>query len=315
MRERYQKLVPATWQKLIILGQKQGAMKLHDLALEIGLPEAETLTFVRQLFPNGGGLEIYYQDKECWIDINAEALQYMLPLSPGEWLELHQILQFAEVQMPLGDGLKSLKRKVLDNGPIKIIMDLLHRLDHWDEKLNEKQQNLLKVLEPAIEGKQMLQLGSRDGKKYSSYPLKILHLEGQLSLISEDAQDHCLMVMPLREIDTAEAVGAGAGARVTTFEIEEFITAVRAMNEKETRLILKIHDPQEVNLFPNHHFLGKPCMITNPEGELIWAAYVEPCADLFDWLMELDKNVEILDPIGFKEEYLSYCREKLRKIA
>jgi hypothetical protein len=56
-------------------------------------------------------------------------------------------------------------------------------------------------------------------------------------------------------------------------------------------------------------------MITNPNGDLIWAAYVEPCEALYDWLITLGKRVEILDPIKFKDEYLTYCEEKLRKIA
>jgi hypothetical protein len=87
------------------------------------------------------------------------------------------------------------------------------------------------------------------------------------------------------------------------------------MNEKETRLVLKIHHPGSVNLFPDHHFLGKPAMVTNGNGDLIWAAYVEPCEALFDWVASLGEDVEILDPTNFKEEFLSYCEEKLRKVA
>lgn len=119
----------------------------------------------------------------------------------------------------------------------------------------------------------------------------------------------------MKNVKKFESLPSLSLPKVTTFEVEEFITAIRAMNERETRLVLKIHDPQSTNLFPDHHFLGKPCMITNPNGDLIWAAYVEPCDALYEWLMTLGKNVEILDPIKFKEEYLIYCEEKLRKIA
>jgi hypothetical protein len=103
--------------------------------------------------------------------------------------------------------------------------------------------------------------------------------------------------------------------QLACFEVDDFVAAIRSMNEKETRLILKIHDPQSVNLFPDHHFLGKPCMITNPNGDLIWAAYVEPCCDLFEWLLGLGTNVEVLDPGKFKDEFLMYCEEKIRKVA
>jgi predicted DNA-binding transcriptional regulator YafY len=56
-------------------------------------------------------------------------------------------------------------------------------------------------------------------------------------------------------------------------------------------------------------------MVKNPNGDLIWAAYVEPCAHLYEWLIGLGRRVEILDPVSFKQDYLDYCEEKLRNIA
>jgi hypothetical protein len=143
----------------------------------------------------------------------------------------------------------------------------------------------------------------------------VVHLEGQLSLICEEFDDHCLMIISVKQIQLIQLKESTRQSRVSYFEIEEFIAAVRAMNDKETRLILKIHDPQSVNLFPDYQFLGKPCMITNSNGDLIWAAYVEACEPLYEWLLSLGSNVEILDPNKFKADYLSYCEAKLRKIA
>ncbi len=134
-------------------------------------------------------------------------------------------------------------------------------------------------------------------------------------MIAEDLLDHCMMVVPVGEIAQLDFIELTTSPRVSSFEVDELIAAIRSMNEKETRLILKIHDPQSLNLFPDHHFLGKPCMITNPSGDLIWAAYVEPCDDLYEWLLTLGKNVEILDPGNFKDHYLAYCSQKLRKVA
>lgn len=301
------------WKKLMVLGEKQGSIKLTDLATEMNLGPEETLGFMRQIFPAGTGMEVYHKDNECWVDIRSEAIQYMLPLSPAEWIQLHQILSnHKSVETPVT---YSLKKKVTDNGPIKVVMELLTQLDLWDQELTEGQQKMIKDLETGVQEKHLLNLSTAEGKSYLLQPCKVLHLEGQLSLIAEDAEDHCLIVVPLNEIAHTEVLQKNVQLRVTPYEVEEFITAVRAMNEKETRLILKIHDPQSINLFPDHHFLGKPCMITNPNGDLIWAAYVEPCHSLYEWLMTLGKNVEILDPVRFKEEYLSYCEEKLRKIA
>ena len=304
------RLAPEAMKKLMIVGSKQGTISLKDLSLEMGLGEDETLSFLRQIFPAGAGAEIYTQNDECMVDIDATALQYMLPLSPAEWMALYEIL--AHQKDP---ALATLKKKVTDNGPIKAVMELLSQLDSWDFELSSELQSMVKMLDEAVEKKQIVSLSTVSEKSYQVFPCKIIHLEGKLSMIAEDAHDHCLVVLSINEITTASFVESTSLSKVSAFEVDEFIVAIRSMSEKETRLILKIHDPQSVNLFPDHHFLGKPCMITNPNGDLIWAAYVEPCDDLFEWLLALGGNVEVLDPGKFKDEFLSYCEEKLRKVA
>lgn len=306
-------VAPDVWKKLMVLGGKQGAIKLNDLAEEMRLGPEETLIFLRQIFPNGVGAEVYHKESECWVDIKSEAMQYMLPLSPNEWLELFKMLdEHSDIENP---AIYSLKRKVTENGPVKVVMELLGQLESWDHEISASHQSMVHQLDEIINEQRMIQLSTLENKSYSLFPFKVLHLEGTLSLIAEDSVDHCLFVLPLSEISTISPLDGLSKPRVTAFEIEEFITAIRAMNEKETRLILKIHEPHSTNLFPDHHFLGKPCMITNPAGDLIWAAYVEPCEALYDWLYNLGSRVEILDPVNFKEDYLIYCEEKLRKIA
>ena len=49
-------------EKLQILGDKQGSIRLGDLASEMGLTPEETLGFLRQVFPVGTGMEIYHKD-------------------------------------------------------------------------------------------------------------------------------------------------------------------------------------------------------------------------------------------------------------
>lgn len=312
MKGSSSKNAPNVLKKLVLLGNKQGSIKLKDLSPMLQLGEDETLMFLRQQFPQGKGAEIYHHDDECWVDMNAEAMQYMLPVTPTEWLELQKIL----AEIPSKNHVQaSLKRKITENFPITKLMGILSQLEMWDEGMDHEDQVLIKKIEEAAHEKTHIQVKAKDGKSYSMFPCKIVHIEGDLSLIAEDSQDRCLMIMSIKDVASIEHMPSSRTSRVTPFEIDEFIAAIRAMNEKETRLILKIHDSQSLNLFPNHHFLGKPCMITNPNGDLIWAAYVEPCEALYEWLSSLGKNVEILDPIKFKEEYLSYCEEKVRKIA
>jgi hypothetical protein len=302
--------------KLMIIGEKQGTISLNDLAKEVGLSPEDTLIFLRQVFPEGHGAEIYNKDQNCMVDMDANLLQYMLPLSPAEWMQVYKILEDAPPEeLKKNQVLRSLKNKISDNGPIRVVMEILSQLELWDHHLNEAQQGFLQQLESAINMKQMVRVTTKQDKSYNIFPSRIIHLEGKLSLIAEDSQDHCMIIVAINELADVSLQESLKTAKVSSYEIEEFIVAVRSMNEKETRLILKIHDPQSVNLFPQHHFLGKPCMITNPEGDLIWAAYIEPGDDLYEWLLTLGEKVEILDPAKFKDDYFAYCKTKLMKIA
>ena len=83
------KISPDAIKKLLVIGEKQGTISLKDLSSEMGLSSDDTLVFLRQIFPGGIGAEIYTRDNECMIDIDANAIQYMLPLSPAEWIGLH----------------------------------------------------------------------------------------------------------------------------------------------------------------------------------------------------------------------------------
>jgi hypothetical protein len=300
----------------MVIGDKQGTIKLADLASEMGLSCEDTLVFLREWFPEGGGVEVYSSNNESLVDIDASSLEYMLPLSPTEWMALHQLVaSLGPSHFQKIPALKSLYKKMTENNAILKVMGLLQEIEAWDQEINEKQQLFLNQLETAIQNKCLLGVTTIHHKSYQIFPCKIIHLEGRLSLIAEDMNDHCLLVVPMNELQEVWDVQSTKIPRVTAFEVDEFIVAIRSMSEKETRLILKIHDPQSVNLFPDHHFLGKPCMITNPAGDLIWAAYVEPCDDLFEWLISLRGNVEILDPTKFKDDFLMYCEEKLRKVA
>lgn len=302
-----------TWKNVILQGHKQGSIRLSDLAIQMELDPSEALVLLRQLFPEGKGVEIYHKNNECWVDLKSESLQYMLPLSPMEWMHIYHILGINGKQD--SSVSYSLQKKFTNNGPVHVVMELLSHLEKWDVEISQKHHAMIQDLEMAIQEENLVNVFTDEGKSYLVHPRKVIHLEDQLSLIAEDATDHCLLVVPIKCIKNQETIQKNSQVKVTPFEIEEFISAIRLMNEKETRLILKIHDPQSINLFPDYHFLGKPCMVTNPNGDLIWAAYVEPCDSLFDWIQTLGKNVEILDPLNFKREYLLYCEEKLRKIA
>lgn len=299
------------WKKFMFLGQKQGCIKLTELAHEMNLHPEETLVFMKQIFPAGSGVEIFFKQDECWLDFKNDTTNYILPLTSFEWILLYQML--GSLESADTTLISSLKKKLIDFGPFKMSIDLLKQLQQWD--ITEIDRTLIKDLDEAIAKSNLVKITTLEEKKYFIHPCKVIHIEGSLSLIAEDSTDRCLSVIPLRNIQTLETIDKFSALKVSAYEIEEFITAIRSMGEMETRLILKIYDHQTINLFPDHHFLGKPCMVTNPNGDLIWAAYVEPCDSLYEWILSLGKRVEILDPLNFRQKYLSYCEEKLKKIA
>lgn len=304
-----------TWKRLALLCQTEGQMTLGQAAHKLELGEKEAKEFILKAFPQGLGMKLHQEGEEWFVCVETEALQYILPLNASEWIELQQILLSVDKHKKASAIFRSLKRKVAQISPVKMMKEMGKLMDKWDHEAIEAENETTLLLDKAIQDGSMVHFSVESGKGFNVYPCRVLHLEGKMSLIAEDNVDHCLSVVQVKDILGAKILKNDQQQKMTPFEIEEFIAALRSMNEKETRLVLKIHNPESVNLFPDHHFLGKPCMITNSNGDLIWAAYVEPCADLFEWLMTLSNNVEILDPIRFKQEYLSYCEGKLRKIA
>jgi hypothetical protein len=148
------------------------------------------------------------------------------------------------------------------------------------------------------------------GKTAILVPCKLVHLEGALSVVGEEPHDHGLLAIPLVEMQDIETLPHARPVRAHALEVEEFIHALRAMGDKETRLVLKIKDPSRFTLLPDYHHLGRPCLVTNADGDLIWAAWVEPCDDLYAWLASLADQVEILDPVDFMADYLAWCERK-----
>lgn len=173
---------------------------------------------------------------------------------------------------------------------------------------------VLEFLEEAILDKEAV-LIQIDEKKHALYPRLIVFIDGNLGLIAEAIEDHCLVKIDLGDIATVCVYNHSWEPTFSKFEIDEFVLGLRAIGENEVRLILKVFSQEHFHLELKHQLFGSPCMVTNPSGELIWAASVEPSNTIFEWIYQLGNSVEILDPNSFKKEYLRYCESKLKKLA
>jgi hypothetical protein len=198
------------------------------------------------------------------------------------------------------------------------LIDLWPQFSHFNPfKVlpKDKQKDLIiNFLDKCIKSENCCYLSVRS-QKFHLYPWSLVHLEGELKLIAEDVWDKTITSLALNDVDAFFTSSHKHKTIRTNLEIDEFITAIRMMSENEVRLILKIKDSENIELFPQYHFLGKPYMLTNPEGDLIWSAYVEPCDSLFSWIAEIKDQVEIMDPSDFKQNFESYLKTTHKKAA
>lgn len=176
------------------------------------------------------------------------------------------------------------------------------------------QNEVISFLEEAILDKDVLNLQWND-KNLLVYPRKIVFLDGELSLVAEGLNDKCLLNMNLASISQVYDEDIEWQPQFSKIEVEDFVNSIRAISENEIRLVLKIYNRERFDSGLLHHHFGNPCMFTNPEGDFIWAASIEPTDEVYEWLSTMGTDIEILDPIDFKKEFLNYCELKLKKLA
>lgn len=175
---------------------------------------------------------------------------------------------------------------------------------------------IISFLEEAILEKEVINLNlNNQTHSLKVFPRKIVFLDGKLNIVAEGIEDKCLTNISIENIHSAHDAQLDWTPMFSSLEIDDFIASIRAITENEVRIVLKVYSRERFNADIKHHHFGNQCMFTNPEGDHIWAASIEPSDDLYDWLSQLGSDIEILDPISLKKDLLKYCEEKLKKIA
>jgi predicted DNA-binding transcriptional regulator YafY len=173
---------------------------------------------------------------------------------------------------------------------------------------------LVSFIEESILEQKVLSL-SMDHKQYVLFPRKLIYIDNQLSLVAESLNEKCLLNIPIENISNIFEQDRQWTQMFTKMEVDDFVSSLRSIHENEIRLVLKIYNRERFDSqLPVHQF-SKACIFTNPDGDFIWAASVEPNHAIHEWLSELGTDIEILDPIQFKKDFLSYCEHKLKKLA
>lgn len=172
---------------------------------------------------------------------------------------------------------------------------------------------LVRKIEESFAKGQFIVLNFFDLRKIHFYVHQLLFLEEELCLIGEDASTGRLIHYPISKIQDVKIDTVGEyGPQYGELEVNNFLKAIRAVNENEVRLVLKIaSDAEDIN--PRYHYLGKPFVTSNWNGEKIWAATVEESDYLYQWLLSINERVEIMDPSSVKHGLLNYCKRQLEE--
>ncbi len=175
----------------------------------------------------------------------------------------------------------------------------------------------LNLVETAIEGKSCMYLILEDGTSEDIYPHRVVFLEGALAVVSESLADGRLFSFYLHDINNLDVKEGTKEKHYSDVEIDDYIVQIRQMNEKQIRLIIKIYPSHNFKVDLPYQFFESPYMVTNPEGNCIWAVTMEPNEAIFNWLYEQKDFIEILDPEEFRESFFNYCNqiEDSKKVA
>ncbi len=193
---------------------------------------------------------------------------------------------------------------------IHLAINLALKNKQKEEKFCSDNDRIINRIDRSIVEKRKLNIELANKKLIELYPIRLVYIDGELSLIGECLGDKILNYFSISEFKNVNLTDQFFESEHSPIEINEFIQSLRVVNGHEERIILKVYAQDQVNLMPEHHFLGNPFVTSNGEGDLIWAADLELCEDVFQWLYSIKDQVEILDPGHIRKEFSLYCQNK-----
>ncbi|MFA6238322.1 MAG: WYL domain-containing protein [Bacteriovorax sp.] len=171
-------------------------------------------------------------------------------------------------------------------------------------------ENLKKKIDYDICHKKIINIHFFNNKECIVYPHRLVFLDGILCVVGESTSDKTLVYFGVEDIKSIESFDQIYEPNLSQIEVNEFICHLRLINGKEERMVLKIYSQYEADLLPSHHFLGNPFVTSNTEGDMIWAATIEMCDDIFQWLYAMKDRAEVLDPGHVRKEFAHFCELK-----
>lgn len=237
--------------------------------------------------------------------------------SLSEWLSLEASLQesiFTEANTYFSQILSNKLRMVQKSLQQPSLFQTDTVLHHKNYEFN-KFVNFIKRIDYHVAHKKLMKLNFENSKECDIFPHRQVYLDGVLCVVGENITDRSLCYFEVKEITEIVDLAHHYEPNLSQIEINEFISYLRMINGREERLVLKIYSQEEADLLPQHHFLGNPFVTSNTEGDMIWAATIEICDDVYQWLYEMNDRVEILDPGHVRKDFAHYCELKKESTA
>lgn len=313
------------WQVIKYLLKIEKHIKVEQVCTELDLKHSDLISYINFLTQVDYKFELKEMDLEQYLIAPEDRPSIQIDFNLLEWIQFQAHFPAFTVMYgkPFHDDILTKFASIEDKykshdifGPLELLEQVI--IDNSQSMLMQDQKmtgyGLCQFLEESILSEKCVKLNMLN-HSLMVYPRKILFLDGLLTLVAESLSDKCLLNIPLKEIYNIYEEDKEWKALFSKIEVEDFICGLRLIAGNEVRLVLKIHSYEKFDPRMKHQFLGSPCMITNPEGEVFWAATIEPSKQIFEWLENLGTDVEILDPTSFKKEFLKYCENKLKKIA
>jgi predicted DNA-binding transcriptional regulator YafY len=206
------------------------------------------------------------------------------------------------------NGKKNGERKVLEKMSLS-----LEKLALEDDLKQAEDKNIIARIEKCLAEKMVIELDTAILGSKKVYPLRMVYLGEQLYLIAEDLKNLSFINIPVSEIYfLKENWEHFHESQLSLVEMNQFINGIRMLQDQQMRLIVKFKGQQRIDPPDQYHFFTNPYIVTNHEGDFIWAATTEISQKIYQWLMSYGDHIEILGPVDFAQNFSEYCQRQKR---
>lgn len=305
------------WKLLEYIEELDGPVDQNTLLGDLELTPAEFQRFNLFLDSFEHSFSIKHEGSKKILIPPQKKEQIHVQLSFIEWLALQSQFdqQGKASKEPFFQFVAKKIAKIRRENPGYDLQEAFHSGNCGEEifhQLDEFQRQRVGEIEECLNSKSVMLVSFfEESKVMDIFPHRLVYIDGRLSMVGEDYEDRCLVYF---ETDQVKRIVLDESreyrANYTHHEVNDFISAVRSMSGKESRLILKVSGQDKVDFSPKYHFFANPYLTQNEDGHTIWAGTVEASEELLEWLWGFRHHLEIIDPQNIKKAFVDYCESK-----